>query len=638
MAEEKKNPTATVDESKPTPKKRAPRKKAAEVAAAPATEPAVKKPRAPRKKVAPDGAAPDGAAPEGAATAAVASEVITAEVPAPEAATPETAAPDTAPTEKKPAARKPRAPRKKAAPDGVAPEGAAPDGAAPDGAAPEGTATAAVAPEVAAPVAKPAITPKKILFVGSEVMPFAATGGLGDVMGSLPAALRKKYGSDADVRVITPLYDSIPESVHAQMKEEAVFTVKLAWRHQYCGIKSLVKDGVTFYFVDNEYYFKRDKLYGHFDDGERYAYFCKAVLEMMPHLGYFPDVLHANDWQSAMSVVYLATQYHSRIGYENVKSVFTIHNIEYQGKYSFEILQDVFDVSPEHAPLMAYDGCINLMKAAIECAHRVTTVSPTYANEIMTPTYSHRLHYILARCSNKVSGILNGIDTVYYNPATDNDIAHHFDASTASEKVENKLAFQREYALPVDPDAPMIAVITRLAAHKGIDLITGVIRHVMDTHPNAQFVLLGTGDGEYEAFFRQLEQDYRTRARCFILYNRALSKKIYAAADLFLMPSRSEPCGLSQMIACRYGAIPVVRETGGLYDSIKPFYEDGEGLHGNGFTFANYNASELEERTCAALDLYTKPEKFAVLRQHAITSDFSWDASAEKYMEMYQSM
>ena len=562
MAEEKKNPTATVDESKPTPKKRAPRKKAAEVAAAPATEPAVKKPRAPRKKVAPDGAAPDGAAPEGAATAAVASEVITAEVPAPEAATPETAAPDTAPTEKKPAARTPRAPRKKAAPDGVAPEGAAPDGAAPDGAAPEGTATAAVAPEVAAPVAKPAITPKKILFVGSEVMPFAATGGLGDVMGSLPAALRKKYGSDADVRVITPLYDSIPESVHAQMKEEAVFTVKLAWRHQYCGIKSLVKDGVTFYFVDNEYYFKRDKLYGHFDDGERYAYFCKAVLEMMPHLGYFPDVLHANDWQSAMSVVYLATQYHSRIGYENVKSVFTIHNIEYQGKYSFEILQDVFDVSPEHAPLMAYDGCINLMKAAIECAHRVTTVSPTYANEIMTPTYSHRLHYILARCSNKVSGILNGIDTVYYNPATDNDIAHHFDASTASEKVENKLAFQREYALPVDPDAPMIAVITRLAAHKGIDLITGVIRHVMDTHPNAQFVLLGTGDGEYEAFFRQLEQDYRTRARCFILYNRALSKKIYAAADLFLMPSRSEPCGLSQMIACRYGAIPVVRETG----------------------------------------------------------------------------
>lgn len=576
MAEDKKIPAEAADSTAPAPKKRAPRKKAAETPA-PAEAPA---------------AAP-------AKTPAKASAKASAKAPA------------AAPTDAAPA-KKPRAPRKKPAP-----------------------APAAEAP--AAPEKAP-FKRKSILFVGSEVMPFAATGGLGDVMGSLPAALRKKYGDNVDVRVVTPLYDHISPEVQAQMKLEGEFIVKLAWRHQYCGIRSLVKDNVTFYFVDNEYYYKRDKLYGHYDDGERYAFFCKAVLEMMPHIRYFPDILHANDWQSAMSVVYLHTQYKQRMGYAGIRSVFTIHNIEYQGKYSFGILQDVFDVAEKDAPLMTYDDCINLMKAAIQCADRVTTVSPTYANEIMTPTYSHRLHYILARCSEKVSGILNGIDTHYYNPAADNDIAHHFSPATAEEKVENKLAFQKEYALPVDPNAPMIGVITRLAAHKGIDLISGVIRHVMDTHPRAQFVLLGTGDGEYEAFFRQLEQDYKDRARCFILYNRALSKKIYAACDLFLMPSKSEPCGLSQMIACRYGAIPIVRETGGLYDSIKPFWEDEKGMHGNGFTFANYSASELEERTCAALDLYTKPEKFAELRQHAMNSDFSWDSSAEKYMDMYQSM
>ena len=484
----------------------------------------------------------------------------------------------------------------------------------------------------------PAVEPKKILFVGAEVMPFAATGGLGDVMGSLPAALRAKYGEGADVRVIVPLYETVSPEVHASMKTEAVFNVKLAWRWQYCGILSLVKDGVTFYFVDNEYYFKRDKLYGHFDDGERFAYFCKAVMEMMPRVGFFPDVLHANDWQSALSVVYLNTEYRQKMGYEHIRTVFTIHNIEYQGQYTSDILQDVFDISPQFTPLMAYDGCINLMKAAIECADRVTTVSPTYAHEIMTPTYSHRLHFVLAHHSGKVGGILNGIDVNYYDPATDKDIPVHYTADDPSGKTACKLAFQQEYALPVDADAPLIAVISRLAAHKGIDLIVRVLRHVLDTHPKAQFVVLGTGEGEYESYFYQLEKDYPDRVRSFILYNRTLSKKIYAAADIFLMPSKSEPCGLSQMIACRYGTIPVVRETGGLYDSIKPYYENEEGMHGNGFTFANYVADELEERLCAALSLYTQPDKFAALRRRAMETDFSWDVSAEKYMEMYQGL
>jgi starch synthase len=288
---------------------------------------------------------------------------------------------------------------------------------------------------------------------------------------------------------------------------------------------------------------------------------------------------------------------------------------------------------------MAYDGCINLAKAAVECADRVTTVSPTYAQEIMTPTYSHRLHFILARYARKVSGILNGIDQVYYNPAADSEIPFEFTSEDTTGKTKCKLAFQKEYGLPEDADAPMMAVISRLAAHKGVDIIAGMLRHVLETHPKAQFVVLGTGEGQYESYFRQLEQDFPERVRAFITYNRALSKKIYAAADIFLMPSKSEPCGLSQMIACRYGTVPVVRETGGLYDSIKPYFEDCNGPHGNGFTFANYEASELEERTCAALELYEKePEKFAALRYRALTSDFSWDASAEKYMEMYQNM
>ncbi len=486
-------------------------------------------------------------------------------------------------------------------------------------------------------MAKKKHTPKSILFVGAEVMPFAATGGLGDVMGSLPAALKAKYPDD-DIRVICPLYDKIPDDVIENMATDAVFTLRLAWRNQYCGIRSYVKDNVTFYFVDNEYYFKRGALYGHFDDGERYAYFCRAVLEMMAQLNYYPDILHANDWQSALSVVYLKTEFQYRNdAYKNIKTVFTIHNIEYQGQYDFNILGDVFAIDSMHYTLMAYDGCINLVKAAIECADRVTTVSPTYAQEIMTPTYSHRLHFILARHGGKVSGILNGIDTDYYNPAADPDISASYSPENPTDKQAVKLAFQREYGLPEDADAPIMAVISRLAAHKGIDIIAGVLRHVLDIHPRAQFVVLGTGEGQYENFFRQLERDYPNRVRAFITYNRALSKKIYAAADIFLMPSRSEPCGLSQMIACRYGAIPVVRETGGLYDSIKPYYVDDKGSHGNGFTFANYEASELEERTDAALSLYEKyPAEFAALRHRAMTSDFSWDVSALKYMEMYE--
>ena len=479
---------------------------------------------------------------------------------------------------------------------------------------------------------------KKILFVGAEVMPFAATGGLGDVMGSLPAAIKAKEKSSVDVRVVLPLYEAVSDEWRAQMKEEAVFYVQLSWRRLYCGVKSLVKDGVTYYFIDNEYYFKRDRLYGFFDDGERYAFFCKAVMEMMCHLGFYPDVLHANDWQSALSVVYLNTKYRYVDGLSNTKTVYTIHNIEYQGQYSFTILGDVFDMGPEYHALMRYDDCINLTKAAIECADVVSTVSPRYAEEIKTVEYSHKLHHVLYRNAHKLCGILNGIDYAYYNPAKDGVLAKNYDRrNSISGKTENKLALQREYGLPERADVPMLAIISRLATHKGLDLVEQVAYDIVSNN-DVQFVILGKGEGRYEHFFSELERNYPDKVRALLTYNRDLSKKIYAASDIFIMPSKSEPCGLSQMIASRYGSVPVVRETGGLADSIKGYWVDNGEIKGNGFTFANYYSYELADRIRAALGVYWDAPQRKKLVNKIMGTDFSWSSSAEKYMEMYDGL
>ena len=479
---------------------------------------------------------------------------------------------------------------------------------------------------------------KKILFVGAEVMPFAATGGLGDVMGSLPAAIKAREKKNVDVRVILPLYAAVNDTWRAQMKDEIVFHFNLAWRYAYCGVKSLVKDGVTYYFIDNEYYFKRGALYGFFDDGERYAYFCKAVMETIVRLGFHPDVIHANDWQSALAVVYLNTKYRNVEGFENTKTVFTIHNIEYQGKYAFSILGDVFDLGPEHYALMRYDDCINLMKAAIECADVVSTVSPKYAEEIKTAEYSHGLSHVLARNSHKLCGILNGIDYAYYNPAKDEPLAKNYDRrNTISGKRENKMALQREYGLPERADVPMLAIISRLATHKGLDLVEQIAYDVVRNN-DVQFVILGKGEARYENFFRGLEAAYPDKVRALLTYDRDLSKKIYAACDIFVMPSKSEPCGLSQMIASRYGAMPVVRETGGLYDSIKGYWVDGGEVKGNGFTFANYSSYELADRINAALELYRDTAAYKKFVSKITGTDFSWAISAEKYMEMYNSI
>ena len=475
---------------------------------------------------------------------------------------------------------------------------------------------------------------KKILFVGAECMPFAATGGLGDVMGSLPAAIKSAAGDEVDVRVVLPLYGQISDTWRKKMKPVAEYTLPLAWRQQYCGVKSLCKDGVTYYFIDNEYYFRRDTLYGCFDDGERFAFFCKAAVDMLSRVGFYPDVLHAHDWQAALSLVYLDRKYRAIAGYENIRTVFTIHNIEYQGKYDFLILGDVFELDEATRHIVEYDGCINLMKGAIVCADRVSTVSPRYAEEICTAEYAHGLHPILCQNRGKLGGILNGIDYKYYNPGTDAGIAKKFNWRTIGDKYENKTALQREIGLPERTDVPLLAVISRLAAHKGLDLVSKMVYNILETE-NVQLVVLGRGENIFEEFFSRLESEYPDRVRALITYDRDLAKRIYAATDIFLMPSKSEPCGLSQMIASRYGAIPVTRETGGLYDSIKGYWEHDGVIEGNGFTFANYSADELCDRTRAAVTLWQDEAKRRRLVQKIMRTDFSWKNSALQYLDLY---
>lgn len=475
---------------------------------------------------------------------------------------------------------------------------------------------------------------KKILFVGAEAMPFAATGGLGDVLGSLPAALAAE---GCDVRVVLPLYEAVSGDWRKKMKESAIYDVRLAWRTLYCGAYELSYRGVTYYFLDNEYYFKRPGLYGFYDDGERYAFFCMAALELLEKIGFYPDVLHAHDWQAALSVVYLNKHFRWRRGYENIRTVFTIHNIEYQGQYDFAILGDVFDLDDNDHALMEHGGCINLMKGAIESCDRVTTVSPRYAEEIRTPEYAHGLDGCLSANSFKLRGILNGIDYKYYDPKTDREIAATYSSRDLSGKAEDKRAMQKEMALPERVDVPMLSVISRLASHKGLDILSECIYSLVEGN-DLQLMVLGKGEAKYEDFFRELERRFPDKVRSCIQYDRSLSKRIYAASDIFVMPSKSEPCGLSQMIASRYGAIPVVRETGGLYDSIKPFWMEGNTMHGNGFTFANYSASELSDRVQAALGLYQNKELFTKLVRRAMTTDFSWSASAKQYLAMYDEL
>ena len=473
---------------------------------------------------------------------------------------------------------------------------------------------------------------KKILYAGAEVMPFAATGGLGDVLGSLPAAVKRK-NPDCDVRVVMPLYGQIKAVWRDKMTFVKYLMVPLAWRSLYCGIFSIEKDGVTFYFLDNEYYFKRNALYGSYDDAERFAFFSVAILEMMRVLNFYPDVLHANDWQTALTVIKLKRAYAERPDYKNIKAVYTIHNIEYQGVYSKEILGDVFDLRGEDANIVDYNGALNLTKGAVVCADYVTTVSPNYAKEIQTETYSCGLHHILREYAYKIDGIVNGIDYDYYNPQEDPDIPNAFYWRALSGKKKNKEALQKQFGLDVNPDVPVIAMISRMASHKGFDLVLSIFDELMQD--DVQFILLGTGEPQYEAFFAESAKRYPGKASINLTYNRALSKIIYAGSDIFLMPSKSEACGLSQMIASRYGSVPVVRETGGLFDTIKPY---GVDRSGNGFTFASYNAHDMLHVIREAETLFRDKDNWKTLVKKVMRVDFSWDGSADKYIACYNKL
>lgn len=467
----------------------------------------------------------------------------------------------------------------------------------------------------------------KVLYATSEALPFIASGGLGDVAGSLPHALRKRL---IGCRVVLPMYDTIKQELKDTMKFITHISVPVAWRRQYCGIFEAKHNGVIYYLIDNQYYFKRDTIYGHYDDAERFAFFSRAVLEIIPYIDFKPDIIHCNDWQTALTPVYYSAMYANSPGYENIKTIFTIHNIQYQGVYGKELLEDVLGIPADKASLLEYDGCINFMKGAIECADKVTTVSPSYADEILDPWYSHGLDSILNERRYKLSGILNGIDTVGYDPATDKCIKANFSADDISGKKIDKEELQKEMGLPVKPGVPVIGMVTRLVSHKGLDLVKGILDELLATS-EMQLVVLGSGDYEYESYFRWIAEKYPDKVGLRIGFVPELARKIYAGADMFLMPSKSEPCGLSQMVALRYGTVPIVRETGGLRDSIT---DCGDGK-GNGFTFKSYNAHDMLDAIRRALTLYYNGDwNELVLR--ALNCDFSWGRSANAYIRLYK--
>lgn len=474
------------------------------------------------------------------------------------------------------------------------------------------------------PVAAP--VKKKILFVASEATPFIQTGGLAEVIGSLSKALATNANND--VRVVIPLYSDIKREFREQFTYLGNLYAHLAWRNQYCGIFSYVKDGVTFYFIDNEFYFKRPGCYGYYDDGERFAFFSRSVLEIMSFLNFFPDVMHCHDWQAALAAIYLKTNYCFREEYQFIRALFTIHNIEYQGQYSLDLLSDLFDIYGTYRYLVEYNNCINLMKGAIECCERFSTVSPRYAQEIKDPYYAHGLDPIIRNNEFKLTGILNGIDDVGYNCALDNHLFANYTPEDFTNKAVCKRELQSMLGLPQKADTPIISMVSRLVSHKGLDLVTNVIEELLCD--DVQVVILGTGDAHFEGYFSDLAKRYPDKLSANIIFNGDLSRKIYSGSDIFLMPSKSEPCGLSQMIACRYGTIPIVRETGGLFDSIKPLE--------NGYTFANYNAHDMLYVIRQAINDYRNKEEWAKLMYRAATTDFSWNHSAKDYEALYIDM
>ena len=467
----------------------------------------------------------------------------------------------------------------------------------------------------------------KVCFIAAEAAPFVKVGGLGDVIGSLPKALRE-LGVDA--RVILPLYSSIDRERFG-LKYKAYQFVDLGWRHSYCGIFETEVDGVPCYFVDNEQYFNRDSIYGQIDDGERFAFFSKAALEILPALDFKPDVVNVNDWHTALSVIYLdVLKSREAEFYKDMKSVLSIHNIEFQGKFNPYEMGNLFGLENKYFDALIYNGDLNLLKGAIQLADRVNTVSETYAREILDPYFSYGLDKILNVEQGKLRGILNGIDVDKFNPKTDPMIPVNYDLKTFEDKVQNKLALQKEMDLEVNADIPLIGMVTRLTHQKGIDLILQASEDILRT--GAQLVILGTGDAHYESALRSLEHYRHDRVRSILLFSNEMSAKIYAAGDLFLMPSKTEPCGLSQLISMRYGTVPIVHRVGGLRDTVIPF----TGVEGNGFTFESFQAGDMMDAIYRAVTcFYQSPDEWKQIIKNNLQKDVSWEQSAKKYLDLY---
>lgn len=476
-----------------------------------------------------------------------------------------------------------------------------------------------------------------VVFASAEAAPFVKTGGLGDVAGSLPAALQK---AGANVIVMVPLYGTISDEYKSKMEHVTEFYVSLGWRNEYCGLERLIHNGVTYLFVDNKRYFDRDYPYGFFDDGERFAFFSKAITESLQYLpdGFKPDILHCNDWHTALAPVFLREFYQGMPLYENVSTIFSIHNIAFQGQFSAKVLEDICGLA--HIPAAAFQltcghDAINFMQGALNYSDAITTVSPTYAGEIQTPAYGEHLDGVLRRRREALQGIVNGIDTDHFNPETDPAIAQNFSVDDRSGKAVCKAKLQEELGLTVRDDQPLMTMVTRLTRQKGMDLVTYALDRILSN--GVQVAVLGTGDYEYENALRYFASKYPGQMSARIQFDPTLSQRMYAGSDMFLMPSLFEPCGLSQMIAMRYGTLPVVRETGGLKDTVIPYnYVTGEGT---GFSFANFNGEEMGDAVFRGARLFwDNHDAWNNVVTQAMNQDFSWTRSASKYMDLYRWM
>lgn len=471
----------------------------------------------------------------------------------------------------------------------------------------------------------------KVLFAASEAHPFIKTGGLGDVMGALPKSLIKL---GIDTRVVIPKYKNIKDELKQKLQFVKWFTVPVGWRNQYCGVFQYEYNEVIYYFIDNEYYFNRDGLYGYFDDGERFAFFNRAVLEFIKEIDWQPDLINCNDWQTGMVPVLLNLEYKKDQFYSRIKTVFSIHNLLFKGSFSPKVLPELFgyDYMPLVNGSVELDGSVSFLKGGLNYCDQITTVSKTYAEEIKTPQYGEGLDGFLRSKSYYLMGIVNGIDYEEFNPQDDKFIFKNFNINSINNKVENKLALQRELGLPQKKDTPMIGIISRLTHQKGCDLIVNMIDRLLQR--DIQVVILGTGDYWYEETFKNLQYRYPDKVSANIKFDNTLAHKIYAATDMFLMPSLFEPCGLGQLIALRYGSIPIVRETGGLRDTVYP-YNKYNGV-GNGFGFKNFNSSELMQIIEYALTIYSDKNAWNNIIRQAMNSDNSWEKSAMQYKWLYE--